>query len=269
MPTGFNQGFTFQTAGGWKTYFDFDFTSLPTGDFTNGTYTIGGKTMTVENYSSSGSIAAVAGAGLRWTLDSNGDVKAIGNMDSSGSPPNTGTRSAPLISFQMGDLIPGTALSDAKRMLMFFEMANFNQNNETALLRYEQSANPLFKFTQLMRDNIGAEGVQHVRARLANSSARSNNAVTLASNVNLCCIDASGLFITTRYKVDQSFSGIPSTADMTTFRQYVLENIPTDQTTSYVSTTDRVVVAAYDSDATTAVDFTFTLKRLVVQRLEE
>ena len=267
MPTGFNQGFTLQTTGGWKTYFDCDFTELPPASYADGTYQVNGKTMTVSNISASGSIANVTGTGLVWTLDSGGVNKLIGNMDSLNTPPSSGIRSAPLISFQMGDLIPGTVLDDNKRMLMFFDMGpKFDQNNETAILRYEQAANPLFKFTQFMRDNVGSK---NIKTRLANQSERSNFSAISATNVNLYCIDASGLFITTRYKADHNFKDIPSTDDMQVWRQYVLENISTATSTSYNGPTDRVVVSAYDADATTTVDFTFILKRLVVQRLDE
>ena len=259
MQSGFNQGFELPTSGGWKTYFDCDFTTQAAASYADGTYQINGKTMTVSNISSSGSIANVTGTGLVWTLDSSGVNKAIGNMDSLNTPPTSGIRSAPLISFQMGDLIPGTVLDDNKRILMFFDMGpKCDQNNETAILRYEQAANPLFKFTQIMRDNVGSK---NIRTRLANQNERSNFAAISASNVNLYCIDAAGLFITTRYKINHNFKDIPSTADMQVWRQYVLEYISTAATTSYNGPTDRVVVAAFDSDATTTVDFTFTLKR--------
>ena len=56
---------------------------------------------------------------------------------------------------------------------------------------------------------------------------------------------------------------------MQVWRQYVLENISTATATSYNGPTDRVIVAAFDSDATTTVDFTFILKRLIVQRLDQ
>ena len=267
MQSGFNQGFELPTSGGWKTYFDCDFTELPTASYPDGSYQVNGKTMTVSNISASGSIANVTGTGLVWTLDSGGVNKLIGNMDSLNTPPSSGIRSAPLISFQMGDLIPGTVLDDNKRMLMFFDMGpKFDQNNETAILRYEQAANPLFKFTQFMRDNVGSK---NIKTRLANQTERSNFSAISATNVNLYCIDASGLFITTRYKADHNFKDIPSTGDMQVWRQYVLENISTATATSYNGPTDRVVVSAYDADATTTVDFTFILKRLIVQRLDQ
>jgi len=267
MQSGFNEGFSLSTTGGWKTYFDCDFTTLPTANYADGNYTINGKTMTVVNTSVSSSISNVQGTGLVWTLDSSGINKAIGNMDSANTPPSSGFRTAPLISFQMGDLIPNTVLDDNKRMLMFFDMgAKFDQNNETAILRYEQAANPLFKFTQLMRDNVGSK---NIKSRSVNQSERANFSTASAANVNLFCIDTTGLFVTTRYKVDHNFKTIPATADMQVWSQYVLEYIGTAATTSYNGPTDRVVVAAYDSDATTTVDFTFTLKRLVVQRLDQ
>lgn len=267
MLSGFNQGFELPTSGGWKTYFDCDFTELPAASYANGSYQVNGKTMTVSNISSTGSIANVTGTGLVWTLDSSGANKLIGNMDSSNTPPTSGVRSAPLVSFQMDDLIPNTALDDTKRMLMFFDMGSkFDQNNETAILRYEQTANPLFKFTQIMRDNVGSK---NIKTRLANQHERSNSSTIVTDNVNLYCIDASGLFITTRYRTNHNFKDIPSTEDMQVLRQYVLENITAATATSYDGPTDRVVVAAYDSDATTTVDFTFTLKRLIVQRLDQ
>jgi len=267
MQSGFNEGFSLSTTGGWKTYFDCDFTKLPAANYADGNYTINGKTMTVVNTSVSSSISNVQGTGLVWTLDSGGSVKAIGNMDSSGTPPTTGFRSAPLISFQMSDLIPGTVLDDNKRMMMFFDMGpKYDQNNETAILRYEQAASPLFRFTQFMRDNVGTK---NIKTRLANQIERSNFSAASTGNVNLYCIDASGLFITTRYKIDHDFSVIPATDDMQVWRQYVLEYVSTAATTTYNGPTDRVVVAAYDSDVTTTVDFTFTLKRLIVQRLDE
>ena len=267
MQSGFNQGFSLPTKGGWKTYFDCDFTLLTSKAYTDGAYTVNNKTMTVTNVSSSGSISNIAGTGLVWTLDSLGVNKSIGNMDSVNTPPSSGIRSAPLISFQMGDLIPGTVLDDNKRIMMFFDMGpKFDQNNETAILRYEQAANPLYKFTQLMRDNVGTK---NIRSRSVNQSERANFAAISNSNVNLYCIDMTGIFVTTRYKIDHDFKTIPSTADMQVWRQYVLEYIGTAATTSYNGPTDRVVVAAFDSDATTPVDFTFTLKRLVVQRLDQ
>jgi hypothetical protein len=267
MLTGFNQGFELSTTGGWKTYFDCDFRNLPATTYADGAYTVQGKQMTVANISSSGSIANVAGVGLVWTLDSGGVNKQIGNMDSVNTPPSSGVRSAPLISFQMGDLIPGTVLDDTKRMLMFFDMGpKFDQNNETAILRYEQAASPLFKFTQIMRDNVGSK---NIRTRLANQNERSNFAGPSTANVNLYCIDTSGLFVTTRYKIGHDFNVIPTTTDMQVWRQYVLEYTSTAATISYNGPTDRVVVSAYDSDPTTIVDFTFTLKRLVVQRLDQ
>ena len=117
-----------------------------------------------------------------------------------------------------------------------------------------------------MRDNVGSK---NIRTRLANQNERSNFAAILTGNVNLYCIDAAGLFITTRYQINHNFKDIPATDDMLVWRQYVLEYTSTAATTSYNGPTDRVVVAAYDSDATTAVDFTFTLKRLVIQRLDQ
>jgi len=61
MQSGFNQGFELPTSGGWKTYFDCDFTTRAATSYSDGTYQINGKTMTVSNISSSGSIANVTG----------------------------------------------------------------------------------------------------------------------------------------------------------------------------------------------------------------
>ena len=72
MQSGFNQGFELPTSGGWKTYFDCDFTELPPASYADGTYQVNGKTMPVSHLSASGSIANVTGTGLVWTLDSGG-----------------------------------------------------------------------------------------------------------------------------------------------------------------------------------------------------
>lgn len=267
MNQGFNQGFELSTTGGWKTYLDVDFTRLENKTLANGSQNFGGKSFTVENINSEATINIVNGSGLVWTLNSVGVNKSIGNMDSAGTPPNTGFRTAPLISVQSSAVFPTTTLDDRKRVVAFFDMgANYPEGTQSACLRYEQAANPLFCFTQLIREYVSPN--KGLRARLSNGSARTNQQVTVATNVNAMELDITGLFVTTRYGVDKDFRTLPPAQTLTVFRQYSLEPVAANTSTTYNGPTDRFVFAGYDVDSLSPVNFSFTLKRLVIQRLD-